>query len=66
MLHETLLQSVVGEAAPATLTTDVAVGVLVAVVLFALYYKLILLRAKRGHARDPSNDGGTSRRDTGN
>ncbi|MFC7019982.1 MULTISPECIES: hypothetical protein [Haloarcula] len=66
MLYETLFPSVLGEVAPATLTLDVAIGVLVAVVLFALYYKLILLRAKRGRGRDGPNDGGSSRRDTGN
>lgn len=66
MIRESLLPPVVGEAAPATLTTDIVVGVLVAVVLFALYYKLVLLRAKRGHSSETVNDGGTSRRDTGN
>ncbi|MFC7249687.1 hypothetical protein ACFQJ5_07545 [Halomicroarcula sp. GCM10025324] len=66
MLHATPLPSVIGDSAPATLTTDIVVGILVAVGLFALYYKLVLLRAKRGRSRDASNDGGTSRRDTGN
>lgn len=66
MIRESLPPSVVGEAAPATFTTDIVVGVVVAVVLFALYYKLVLLRAKRNHSAETANDGGTSRRDTGN
>ena len=66
MLHSTPLPSVIVDSAPATLTTDIVVGILVAVGLFALYYKLVLLRAKHGHARDATSENGSSRRDTGN
>lgn len=69
MYGETLPPAVVGESASGLLApgnlVDVVVGVAVAVGLFVLYYRLILLRAKQGGPRDRSPDN-RSGRDTGN
>lgn len=69
MHGETLLPAVVGESASGLLApgslVDIVVGVAVALGLFLLYYRLILLRAKRGPSRDRSQDN-RSGRDTGN